>query len=225
MEERSRYPLTFSVAYPERDLSRLSTFFRIFAAIPIAIVLSLLTSGADYQESSSRLRDDAATGFDRVNSTYTSFGLGFTSTLFLPILLMLLFRKKYPGWWAYWNRELLRFANRVCVYVLLMDDRYPSTDEQQAVQLDFPLPDGERLSRGLPLIKWLLALPHYIVLVFLWIAAAFCVFIAWFAILFTARYPRGLFHFVEGVLRWQNRVAAYAFILVTDDYPPFSLDP
>jgi len=146
--------------------------------------------------------------------------------LFLPALLMIVFRQKYPRWWFDWNLELLRFENRIWVYLALMDDRYPSTDERQSVELDFPYPDGaEDLNRWLPLVKWLLAVPHYILLVFLWIAAVVAVVIAWFAILFTGRYPRGLFDFVLGVLRWGNRVVAYAFVLVTDQYPPFRLSP
>ena len=201
------YPLTFSVDYPDRPLNRLSTFFRIFAAIPIVIVLLTVSggSGSSYEDST------------------VYFGAG--GLLFLPPLLMLLFRKKYPVWWASWNRELLRFTNRVHTYVWLMSDQYPSTDEEQWVHLDFPTPNGEELSRGLPLVKWLLAIPHYIVLFFLFIAALFSVIIAWFAILFTGRYPESLFRFVEGVLRWGLRVVAYAFILVTDKYPPFSLEP
>jgi hypothetical protein len=107
-----------------------------------------------------------------------------------------------------------------------MDDRYPSSDERQSVELDFPYPDAAQdLNRWLPLVKWLLAIPHYILLIFLWIAAVVAVVIAWFAILFTGRYPRGLFDFVLGVLRWGNRVIAYAFALVTDQYPPFRLSP
>jgi Domain of unknown function (DUF4389) len=134
------------------------------------------------------------------------------------------FRQKYPRWWFDWNRELMRFANRVGVYLALMDDRYPSTDEQQSMRLEFPYPDAPRdLNRWLPLVKWFLAIPHYIVLLFLWLAALVVVIIAWFAILFTGRYPRGLFDFVLGVLRWQNRVIGYAFTLVTDQYPPFRL--
>jgi hypothetical protein len=146
--------------------------------------------------------------------------------LFFGPLLMILFRQKYPRWWFDWNLELQRFTNRVGIYLALMDDRYPATDQQQAVHLDYVYPDAARdLNRWLPLVKWLLAIPHYIVLFFLWIAAIVVVIIAWFAILFTGRYPRGMFDFVQGVIRWGARVVAYAFVLVTDRYPPFSLAP
>ena len=202
------YPLTFSVDYPDRDLNRLTTFFRIFTVIPIAIVAAVVSHVT------------LGSAEDDVTPFVTAGGL-----LFLGPLLMLLFRKKYPIWWASWNRELLRFTNRVETYVALMNDQYPSTDEEQWVHLDFPTPDGEQLSRGLPLVKWFLAIPHYVILFFLTIAAVICVVISWFAILFTGRYPRSLFEFVEGVIRWGNRVIAYAFILVTDRYPPFSLQP
>jgi len=215
MEQGQRYPLTFAVDYPDRPLSRLSTFFRFFAAIPILILLGTLGGPEAFGVGDG----------DGEGGSGGGFVAGTAGLLVLPPLLMLLFRRKYPGWWALWNRELLRFSNRVSVYLALMDDRYPSTDERQAVDLDFPQPDGAQLSRWLPLVKWLLALPHYVVLFFLSIAAFVCVVLAWFAILFTGRYPRELFEFVEGVMRWSNRVVAYAFILVTDEYPPFSLKP
>ena len=202
------YPLTFSVDYPDRELNRLTTFFRIFTVIPIGIVLAAVSHVT------------IGNAADEATPYVTAGGL-----IFMAPLLMLLFRKKYPLWWAAWNRELLRFGNRFYVYALLMRDEYPSTDEQQAVHLDFPDPDGQRLSRGLPLVKWLLAIPHYIVLIFLHIATFVVTIIAWFAILFTGRYPQSLFQFVEGVIRWHNRVVAYALILVTDQYPPFSLEP
>jgi hypothetical protein len=142
------------------------------------------------------------------------------------VLLMLLFRKKYPRWWYDWNLQLTRFSNRIAVYFALMDDRYPSTDQEQAVHLDFPYPDAEHdLSQGLPLVKWLLAIPHYIVLIFLTIGAIFAAIFAWFAILFTGHYPPSVFAYIEGVIRWHNRVAAYALLLITDRYPPFSLQP
>jgi hypothetical protein len=198
------YPVRFSVEYPDRKLNRLTTAFRIIAAIPILILAALVTGGGWHWT--------------------TAVGAG--GVLFLPALLMIVFRQKYPRWWFDWNLEVLRFTNRVGVYVALMDDRYPSTDEHQSVTLELPYPDAERdLNRWLPLVKWLLAIPHYIVLIFLWIASVLCVIFAWFAILFTGRYPRGLFEFVEGVIRWENRVVAYAFVLVTDRYPPFSLSP
>jgi hypothetical protein len=207
------YPLTFSVDYPERDLNRLTTAFRIFVAIPIVIVLG---SVAGYS------RGYSDTGAD-VSTTVVVGGVGL---LFLPPLLMLLFREKYPRWWFDWNRELLRFMNRVGIYLALMNDRYPSTDDHQSVHLEFEYPDAERdLNRFLPLVKWLLAIPHYIVLAILYLGALFALIAAWFAILFTGRYPRGLFDYVEGVIRWHNRVVAYAAILVTDRYPPFRLRP
>jgi hypothetical protein len=205
------YPLTFSVDYPDRSLDRLTTALRIFTIIPIAILAATIEGGSF----------GASTGGRGVS--YAGGGLGI---LVIPVLLMLLFRKKYPRWWYDWNLQLSRFSNRIAVYLLLMDDRYPSTDEEQAVHLRFAYPDAERdLSRGLPLVKWLLAIPHYIVLVFLSIGAVLAAICAWFAILFTGRYPRSLFDFIEGVVRWHNRVGAYAFLLITDRYPPFSLQP
>ena len=204
------YPVQFSIEYPDRDLNRLTTAFRLIVAIPILVVAGAL-GGHEWGGYAGPGRGVVA---------------GTGGVLFLAPLLMILFRQKYPRWWYDWNLELLRFSNRIGAYLALMDDRYPSTDERQAVSLDLPYPDAERdLNRWLPLVKWLLAIPHYIVLIFLWIAAFFVVLFAWFAILFTGRYPRGLFDFVLGVGRWANRVIAYAFVLVTDQYPPFRLSP
>jgi hypothetical protein len=206
-----RYPVQFSVEYPDRDLNRLTTAFRLIVAIPI-LILAATVGG-----------DETGWGGSRHGA---SFAVGAAGLLFLPPLLMIVFRQKYPRWWFDWNRELLRFSNRIGVYLALMDDRYPSTDEPQSVGLDFAYPDAkEGLNRWLPIVKWLLAIPHLIVLFFLTIAAFVAVVIAWFAILFTGRYPRGLFDFVLGVGRWGNRVIGYAFILVTDEYPPFRLSP
>jgi uncharacterized protein DUF4389 len=204
------YPVTFSVAYPDRDLNRVTTFFRILVAIPILIVLGAVDGGGNYS---------SHTGH------YTwSFAAGAGGMLFFGPLLMIVFREKYPRWWFDWNLQLMRFSARVGVFLALMDDTYPSTDEEQAVRLDYEYPDVKQgLTRWLPLVKWFLAIPHYIVLVFLSIGAFVCVVIAWFAILFTGRYPRGLFDFVVGVFRWWTRVIGYAFVLVTDEYPPFSL--
>jgi hypothetical protein len=201
----------FSVEYPDRDLDRLMTAIRIIVAIPILIVLGAIGGGWGSWGGGG-------------NGEWVAAGGG--GILFFPTLLMIVFRQKYPRWWYDWNLELLRFENRVAVYLGLMDDRYPSTDERQSVSLEFPYPDAKQgLNRWLPLVKWFLAIPHYIVLVFLGLAAIVCVIIAWFAILFTGRYPRELFDFIVGVMRWGNRVAGYAFVLVTDQYPPFRLNP
>ena len=160
-------------------------------------------------------------GWNDQGTTYAAAG----GLLIAGPLLMILFRKKYPRWWFDWNRELLRFSNRVAIYLALLNDQYPSTDEQQSLHLEIAYPNVEtELGRGMPLVKWLLAFPHYFVLFFLTIGAFFAVIFAWFAILFTGRYPRSIFDFVVGVARWHNRVTAYALILVTDKYPPFSLE-
>jgi hypothetical protein len=210
--QAQEYPVTFSVDYPDRDLDRVSSAFRIFAAIPIAIVLGAV-SGGEYISVGA---DDARQG-----SVAAAGGI-----IFVAPLLMIVFRQKYPRWWFDWNLQLSRFSNRVFAYLLLMDDKYPSTDEEQSVHLEIPYPDAPNdLNRWLPLVKWLLALPHYIVLLFLLIALVIAAIVVWFAVLFTGRYPQGLFDFAEGVMRWSNRVGAYAFILATDRYPPFRLSP
>src|SRR6516165_9433214 len=193
--EGAGYPVQFCVDYPDRPLGRLTTAFRIFLVIPIAIVLSTVSGYLVYSAPT-----------HAYGVTYIPALTG--GVLFWAPLLMILFRRKYPRWWFDWNLELQRFTNRVTVYLSLMDDRYP-----------------DQLNRWLPLIKWLLAIPHYFVLFFLDIASFFVVIAAWFAILFTGRYPRGLFGFVGGVIRWNVRVTAYTLTLVTDRYPPFRLAP
>lgn len=184
------------IDYPDRALDRVSTLLRIFWIIPIGVVLTLVGSYS------------SASG----------------AVLVLPVLLMIVFRQKYPRWWFDFVLELARFETRVFSYLALMDDRYPSTDEHQSVDLELDYPDVKRdLNRWLPLVKWLLAIPHYIVLFFLGVGAVFAVVAAWFAVLFTGKYPRSLFNFVEGFFRWALRVQAYAFLLITDQYPPFRL--
>ena len=202
------YPVTLTIDYPDRALNRLTTFFRIFTVIPIAIVLASVSGGLDWTLPGGWTLLYAAGG-----------------TLFLPPLLMILFRQKYPRWWFDWNIALTKFSTRVGAYIGLLTDVYPSTDEEQSVHIEIAYPDvPKELSRGLPLVKWFLAIPHYFVVACLAIAAIFCIVIAWFAILFTGRYPRSFFDFVVGVNRWGLRVATYAFLLTTDKYPPFSLE-
>jgi hypothetical protein len=209
----SSYPATLDVDYPDRPLNRLTTFFRVFTIIPIAIVLGTV-AGATQTYSGG------------AGSGTTTVAVGAGGVLFAGPLLMILFRQKYPRWWFDWNLQLTRFSPRVTIYAALLDDRYPSTDEQQSLHLELDYPDVPNdLNRWLPLVKWLLAIPHYVVLAFLALGAFVSVVIAWFAILITGRYPRGLFDYLVGVGRWGLRVTAYAFLLTTDRYPPFSLKP
>jgi hypothetical protein len=202
-DESAAYPARLEIDYPER-LDRLSSVFRIIWIIPIAVVVTCLTNAGSVQ-----VRHD---------------GLGISGGLALATALMIVFRQRYPRWWFDFARELTRFALRIWIYFLLLTDLYPSTVDEQAVHLEIDYPDVEKdLNRWMPLVKWLLVIPHYIVLVLLFVAVLVSTVMAWFAILFTGRYPRGLFDFVVGVQRWALRVGAYALLLVTDRYPPFSL--
>jgi hypothetical protein len=198
MATASLYPAQLSIDYPERPLNRLTTLFRGFTVIPILAILALLSSGGGR----------------------FSYGAGL---VLAPTVLMLLFRQKYPRWWFDWNLALTQFSYRVTVYWLLLRDEYPSTDEEQAVHIQLVYPNPADLNRWLPLVKWLLAIPHYLVLSVLGLAAFFCVLLGWFSILLIGQFPRGLFDFIVGVLRWSLRVSAYAFLLTTDTYPPFQL--
>jgi len=199
------FPAVLEIDYPDRELNRLTTFFRPITVIPIAIILALISGSTAYERSAKVVVE--------------SGGIVFGATV-----LMLLFREKYPRWWYDWNVAFTKFSTRVCAYLALLRDEYPSTDDEQAVHIGIPYPDAaHELNRWLPLIKWFLALPHYIVLCVLGVAVIFCVIVAWFAILFTGRYPRALFDFIVGVFRWGLRVSAYACLLTTDRYPPFSL--
>ena len=212
------YPARLEIDYPEK-LDRLTSFFRIIWIIPIAIILGLV-SGSGETVTNTVILNEAG---EVIRITRETVG-GLVSGLSTATALMILFRQRYPRWWFDFSRELTRFGARVGAYAALLTDRYPSTVEEQSVHLDIDYPDVETdLNRWYPLFKWLFAIPHYIVLFFLGIAAVFAVILAWFAILATGRYPRVLFDFNVGVSRWWLRVTAYAFLLVTDRYPPFSL--
>jgi len=211
MATKNSYPASLEIDYPDK-LDPLTTFFRLVWAIPVLVILTLLTgSGGEAV-------------MDEVGREASQGGAGITSGLAAATALMIVFRRRYPKWWFDFALELNRFSARVGAYIFLLTDKYPSTVEKQAVHLDVKYPDVKKeLSWWLPLVKWLLALPHYLVLFVLVIGAVFATVIAWFSILFTGRYPRSLFDYVVGVGRWGLRVNAYAFLLTTDEYPPFSL--
>jgi hypothetical protein len=209
VEVQKTYPASLSIDYPDKPLDKISTFFRLIMIIPIFIIFSMVNGGVFEWTA-----DDVV---------YQAGGTG--GIIFFALLLMILFQQKYPRWWYDWNLALTRFAYRVFSYLSLLRDEYPSTDEEQAVHLDIVYPDAKSdINRWLPLVKWFLAIPHYMILAFLSVAAVVAVIVAWFVILFTGKYPEGLFNFVVGVMRWWLRVTAYAFLLITDEYPPFSLE-
>ena len=209
-ENMESYPANLRIDYSDQS-DRLTVFFRLFTAIPILVILALLTGYG------------LVTGYDQ-NSADSVQCVSTVGLVVAPTVLMILFRKKYPQWWFDWNVSLTKFATRVSSYILLLRDEYPSTDEEQAVHIDIPYPDVEtELNRWMPLVKWFLAIPHIVVLSFLCVGALFCTILAWFAIMFTGSYPRRLFDFVVGVMRWWLRVSAYVVLLTTDKYPPFSL--
>ena len=206
------YPVQYNVEYPETS-SRMKALFRIILVIPIAVVIGAV-GGASAWFTGNVDADEFISG----NLVPLIAG----GWLFLGPLLMILFRQKYPKWWFDWNLALARFQARVTAYFLLLRDEYPSTDEEQAVHVTIEYPDVERdLNRFLPIIKWILAIPHYIILAILGIMAVVVTILAWFLILILGRYPQGMFDFVVGVNRWGTRVGAYMWLLTTDRYPPF----
>jgi hypothetical protein len=218
MAEYTEYAARLEIDYPEK-LDRLTTFLRIIWIIPIAIILGLV-SGAGETVTNTVILNEAG---EVMSTTRETVG-GLAAGLSAATALMIIFRQRYPRWWFDFSRELTRFEARVGAYAALLTDQYPSTVEEQSVHLEIDYPDVEQdLNRWMPLVKWLLAIPHYIVLIVLWLIAVVAVVVAWFAILFTGSYPRALFDYVVGVARWSLRVQAYAFLLVTDRYPPFSL--
>lgn len=210
-DKNQAYPASLDIDYPAK-LDRVSSFFRIVWSLPILVIMGLLTSS------------EVSTYTDQAGNVVTQGGGSFAGALFMATALMILFRQRYPKWWFTFNLELNRFSMRVGAYLFLLTDVYPSTEDEQSVHLNATYPDvKQELSRWMPLFKWFLAIPHYFVLGVLAIGAAVATIIAWFSILFTGTYPKGLFDYVVGVGRWSWRVTAYAFLLTTDQYPPFSL--
>jgi hypothetical protein len=209
--DKNTYPASLTIDYPKK-LDRLTSFVRIIWTIPILVILSLLTGAGN------------AGVMNEAGKRMTENGGGVLGGFFAATLLMILFQQRYPRWWFDFVLELNRFTARIGAYLFLLTDQYPSTVEKQSVHMDITYPDVKQdLNRWLPLVKWLLAVPHYFALFVLMVGALVATVIAWFAILFTGRYPKDLFDFVVGVGRWSLRVRSYAFLLTTDQYPPFSL--
>lgn len=218
LDNHAEYAARLEIDYPQ-ELDRLTTFFRLIWIIPIAIILGAVSGTGE----TITVTNTVNAAGEVLSSNRETVG-GLASSLAFATAMMIVFRQRYPRWWFDFSRELTRFGARVGAYLCLLTDQYPSTVEEQSVHLDIDYPDVENdLNRWLPLVKWLLAIPHYIVLLILGIVAIFAVIFSWFAILVTGQYPRSLFDFVVGVGRWSLRVSAYAFLLVTDRYPPFSL--
>lgn len=217
--EKADYAARLEIDYPEK-LDRLTTFFRLFMIIPIGIILGLLTNSGETITNTVFMNEAGQI----VRTTRDNAG-GLAAGISIAVALMIVFVNRYPRWWFDFQRELVRFETRVGAYAMLLTDQYPSTVDEQSVHLEVDYPDVEKdLKRGMPLVKWFLAIPHYLFLAVLIVGVIFAVIYAWFAILFTGGYPKGVFDFVVGVMRWGLRVNAYAFLLVTDEYPPFSLD-
>ncbi len=217
--EKTGYAARLEIDYPEK-LDRLTTFFRLFMIIPIAIILGLLTNSGETITNTVFMNEAGQV----IRTTRDNAG-GLAASIPIAVALMIVFVNRYPRWWFDFQRELVRFGTRVGAYALLLTDQYPSTVDEQSVHLEVDYPDVEKdLKRGMPLVKWLLAIPHYLFLAVLFVGVVFAVIFAWFAILFTGSYPKSVFDYVVGVMRWGLRVNAYAFLLVTDEYPPFSLN-
>ena len=211
MPRNNKYPATLIIKYQSK-MDRLSSVFRLFWAIPILIIIGTITASG----STTYMSEDA--------TKVTETGMGIASALAFTTMLMILFRQRYPKWWFNFALELTKFSTRVGAYLLLLTDKYPSTEDEQNVKIDIKYPNVKKdLDRWLPVFKWLFAIPHYFVLAILSIGVVFATIAAWFSILFTGKYPRNIFDFVVGVGRWALRVNAYAFLLTTDEYPPFSL--
>jgi len=208
MPQNNKYPVTLDIDYSDKS-DRLTAFFRLILVIPILIILGLVSGGESIDEERSRV---------------VKWGIESGGILLIPTMLMILFRQKYPKWWFNFNVELVKFGTRVFAYVFLLCDDYPSTDEDQAVHITIPYPNVKKdLVSWMPLVKWFLAIPHVIILCFLWIGAVIAVILAWFAILFTGSHPKGIHDYIVSVMRWSLRVEAFALLLTIDEYPPFSL--
>ena len=188
------------VSLTERN--RLTAFFRIILVVPALVFLASFSPTSAFSED--------------------NLGI-YAGLLALPAALAIVVRQVYPSYVLAFNEALLSLQTRVDAYILLLTDEYPSIEENDVVSVTFPEVDAKQLNRWLPLVKWFLALPLYLVGIVYVIYAAFLTLIAWFSVLFTGNYPEFCAEGVVGTIAYWNRVAGYALLLVTDEYPTFSL--
>jgi hypothetical protein len=184
------------------ERNRVTAFFRLILAVPALIFVSSFAPSAAFS--------DEAAGI-------------FAGLLAVPAGLAIVVRQVYPSYVLVFNEALLSLQTRVDAYLVLLTDEYPSIEENDIVSVTFPEVDAKQLNRWLPLIKWLLALPLYLVGIVYFIYATLLTLLGWFSILFTGRYPEVCAEGVVGTIAYWNRVVGYAFLLVTDEYPTFSL--
>jgi len=182
------------------ERNRVTALFRLILVVPMAIFV------ASFAPAWSNNTDSWSVGL-----------------LVFPVALTLVFRQVYPSYLLTFNEALLSLQTRVDAYVLLLTDEYPSIEENDVVSVTFPEVDAKALSRWLPLIKWFIAIPLYLLGVAYIIYAAFLTLFAWFSILFTGNFPEFCAEGIVGVIAYWNRVVGYALVLVTDEYPTFSL--
>lgn len=178
-----------------------TALFRVFIALPILIFVS----------------------------SFSEFAEGMTGViggfLVLPVVLSLLFRNIYPSYVLTFNKALLELSNRVNVYLLVLSDEYPSIEANQKVRLIYPEIDGgKKLSPWLPLVKWFLAIPLFALGIIYAIYALALTAVAWFKVITKGYYPEEKAEKVIKVIAYWNRLYGYALLLVTDEYPSFSLN-
>jgi len=185
------------------DRNRLTAFFRLVIVMPVAIYVS-------------------AFAIDSISTDTWGYSLG--GLIFLPTLLALVFRGIYPSYALAFNHALISLETRVNAYALLLTDDYPSIEENDIVKITLPeVGEGSQLNRYLPLIKWFLAIPLYVMAIIYLVYGLFLTLFAWLSILFSGKYPVWCADAMVGILAFYNRVYGYAFILITDEYPSFSL--
>jgi hypothetical protein len=191
---------SFQVQLDNRD--RATAFARLILVFPVFIFLSSFSIETFFNE-----------------NMLQTYGL-----VILPVVLALLFRGVYPSYVLSFNKAVFGLVNRIWAYVALLTDEYPSIEDSGVVRITYPEVDGGKsLSRGLPLVKWLLAIPLYIVGFVYAIYGFIMLVLGWLNILFTGTMSAGSADAIVRVTQFWNRIYGYAVLLVTDEYPSFSL--